>query len=286
VQIDIDPQRIGLRYPVECGLVGDAKAALSELLPLLEQRGDRSFLEAAQKGVKDWREILARHGSNDGIPMKPDVVVHHLNELLPSNAIVTTDSGSNTGLTAQHIEITEDMLFAVSGTLATMACGLPYAIAGALAYPDRPVFAVVGDGGLSMLMAELATCVKYQLNVKIVVIKNNMLGQIKWEQMAFLGNPEFACDLQPIDFAAVGRACGGQGFSITEPNQCATTLQQALTTKGLAVVEATVDPNDPPLLPKIKYDHAKHMAEALARGTEGGGEIAKKLLRNTMAELT
>jgi pyruvate dehydrogenase (quinone)/pyruvate oxidase len=286
VQIDIDPQRIGLRYPVECGLVGDAGAALAELLPLIEKRSDRVFLETAQQGVKDWREILAKHGSHQGTPMKPDVPVHQLNKLLPPNAIVTTDSGSNTGLTAQHIEITEGMLFGVSGTLATMACGLPYAIAAALAYPDRPVFAVVGDGGLSMLMAELATCTKYQLNIKVVVIKNNMLGQIKWEQMAFLGNPEFACDLQPIDFAAVARACGGEGFTIVEPGECAATLERALTSNGMAVIEATVDPNDPPLLPKIKYEHAKHMAEALSRGTEDGGDIAKKLLRNTIAELT
>jgi pyruvate dehydrogenase (quinone)/pyruvate oxidase len=286
VQIDIDPQRIGLRYPVECGLVGDAKAALSALLPFLDRRDDRSFLYKAQKGVKDWRDILAKHGTHKGTPMKPDVVVHQLNKLLPEDAIITTDSGTNTGLCAQHIELRDDMLFGVSGTLATMACGLPYAIAAAIAYPGRPVFAIVGDGGLSMLMAELATAVKYDLDIKVIVIKNNMLGQIKWEQMAFLGNPEFGCELQPIDFAGIARACGGKGFSIIEPDQCARTLETALATKGLVVIEAEVDPNDPPLLPKIKYDHAKHMAEALARGTTGGREIARKLLRNTITEMT
>jgi pyruvate dehydrogenase (quinone)/pyruvate oxidase len=229
---------------------------------------DRSFLAKAQQSVKDWREILERHGSREGTPMKPDVVVHQLNQLMPRNAIVTTDSGSNTGLCAQHIDIEEEMLFGVSGTLATMACGLPYAIGAAIAYPDRPVIAVVGDGGCTMLISELATCVKYKLNIKIVVIKNNMLGQIKWEQMAFLGNPEFGCDLQPVDFATVARGFGGNGFSIEEPADCAQTLQRALATPGLVVVEALVDPNDPPLLPKIKYEHAKHFAEALTRGTE------------------
>jgi pyruvate dehydrogenase (quinone)/pyruvate oxidase len=286
VQIDIDPQRIGLRYPVECGLVGDAKAALSALLPFLDRRDDRSFLDKAQKGVKDWRDILTKHGTNTGLPMKPDVVVHQLNKLLPADAIITTDSGTNTGLCAQHIELRDGMLFGVSGTLATMACGLPYAIAAAIAFPDRPVFAVVGDGGVSMLMAEFATAVKYNLDIKVVVIKNNMLGQIKWEQMAFLGNPEFGCELQPIDFAGVARACGGTGFSIVEPDRCARTLEAALAAKGLVVIEAEVDPNDPPLLPKIKYDHAKHMAEALARGTKGGRDIARKLLRNTITEMT
>ena len=127
--------------------------------------------------------------------MKPDVIAFELNKLLPHDAIVTTDSGSNTGLCAQHIDIRDNMKFAVSGNLASMACGLPYAIAAAIAFPQCPVFAFVGDGGLSMLMGELATCVKYQLNVKVIVVKNNMLGQIKWEQMAFLGNPEFACDI-------------------------------------------------------------------------------------------
>ncbi len=286
VQIDIDPQRIGLRYPVECGLVGDAKAALSALLPFLDRRDDRSFLDKAQKGVKDWRDILTKHGTNTGLPMKPDVVVHQLNKLLPADAIITTDSGTNTGLCAQHIELRDGMLFGVSGTLATMACGLPYAIAAAIAFPDRPVFAVVGDGGVSMLMAEFATAVKYNLDIKVVVIKNNMLGQIKWEQMAFLGNPEFGCELQPIDFAGVARACGSTGFSIVEPDRCARTLEAALAAKGLVVIEAEVDPNDPPLLPKIKYDHAKHMAEALARGTKGGRDIARKLLRNTITEMT
>jgi pyruvate dehydrogenase (quinone)/pyruvate oxidase len=285
VQIDIDPQRIGLRYPVECGLIGDAKRTLQALLPLLKRKEDRSFLKKAQEGVKDWREILRKHGTHGGMPMKPDVPVYELNKLLPVDAIITTDSGSNTGLAAQHLDITDAMLFAVSGTLATMACGLPYAIAAALAFPGRPVFAVVGDGGLSMLMAELATAVKYDLNIKVLVIKNNMLGQIKWEQMAFLGNPEFGCDLQPIDFAGVARACGAHGFSVSQPGQAADVLKQALAVPGLAVIEAEVDPNDPPLLPKIKYDHAKHMAEALTRGTTAGGEIARKLLRNTLTEL-
>jgi pyruvate dehydrogenase (quinone) len=218
--------------------------------------------------------------------MKPDVVTYELNKLLPRDAIVTTDSGTNTSLCAQHIEIIDKMMFSVSGTLATMACGLPYAMAAAVAFPNRPVFAVVGDGGFSMLMAELATCVKYDLNVKVIIIKNNMLGQIKWEQMAFLGNPEFGCDLQPIDFAAVAVACGGKGFTIIEPKDCAETLKRALATPGVSVIEAVVDPNDPPLLPKIRFEHAKHMAAALVRGTPAGGEIARKLLRNSISELT
>ena len=136
--------------------------------------------------------------------MKPQVVAYELNKLLNDDAIVATDSGTITTWTARHFHIRGNMQFSCSGNLATMACGLPYAIAAAVAYPGRQSFAFVGDGGLTMLMGEIATCVKYNLDVKIVVIKNNVLGQIKWEQMVFLGNPEYVCELQPIDFADRG----------------------------------------------------------------------------------
>src|SRR2546422_10024361 len=139
----------------------------------------------------------------------------------------------------------------VSGTLASMACGLSYAIAAQIAYPERQCVAFVGDGGFSMLMAEFATCVKYNLPIKVVVIKNNTLGQIKWEQMVFLGNPEYGCELQPIDYAAFARACGGTGFTIEDPAQCGTILDQALKTSGPVIVEAIVDPNVPPMPAKI-----------------------------------
>ena len=125
-----------------------------------------------------------------------------------------------------------NMMFSCSGNLATMACGLPYAIAAAVAYPGRQVVAFVGDGGLTMLIGELATAVKYDLDVKIVVIKNNTLGQIKWEQMVFLGNPEYACELQPIDFAAVARGFGATGFTIDDPATCGDILRQALAHAG------------------------------------------------------
>jgi pyruvate dehydrogenase (quinone)/pyruvate oxidase len=201
VQIDRDSARIGLRYPVECGLVGDAAPTLRALLALLRPNEDRRFLEAAQKSMREWRQSLKEQGERRETPMKPQVVGYELNKLLANDAIVTTDSGTNTSWAARYLDMREDMMFAVSGNLASMACGLPYAMAAALAFPDRQVIAFVGDGGLTMLMGELATCAKYALHVKVVVIKNNSLGQIKWEQIAFLGNPEFGCDLHPIDFA-------------------------------------------------------------------------------------
>jgi pyruvate dehydrogenase (quinone)/pyruvate oxidase len=166
-----------------------------------------------------------------------------------------------------------------------MACGLPYAVAAATAYPGRQVVAFVGDGGLTMLMGELATCVKYKLPVKIVVIKNNSLGQIKWEQMVFLGNPEYVCDLQPIDFAMVARGFGVQSFTVDDPAMCADVLRQALAAPGPALVEAVVDQNEPPMPPKATLKQVTHLAESLARGTPDSGKIARTILKDTVREL-
>ena len=209
VQIELDAARVGLRYPVDVGLVGDSRRTLQELLPLLKRNENRSFLEQAQAGMRDWRKLMEKRGTAQVTPMKPQVVAWELGKRLPANAMVSCDSGTIATWFARHIPAKRGQHHTLSGNLATMACGLPYAIGAAVAYPDRPSIAFVGDGGFTMLMGELATAVKYKLNVKIVIIKNNTLGQIKWEQMVFLGNPEYGCDLDPnIDFAAFARACG------------------------------------------------------------------------------
>ena len=166
-----------------------------------------------------------------------------------------------------------------------MANGLPYVIAAQIAFPQRPCFALVGDGGFSMLMPELATCVKYRLPVKIVVFKNNSLGMIKWEQMVFLGNPEYGCELEPIDFAAFARACGATGITIDDPQQCGHALEQALAVDGPVVIEAVVDPHEPPLPPRVTLEQAKHFAQALARGTPNREKIALTVLSDKVREL-
>lgn len=179
VQIDIDPMRIGLRYPVEVGLIGDCRRTLLALLPMLDLKPDRSFLEKAQSGMKDWWKLMEERGTRQDKPMKPQVVAWELGKRLSDTAIVSADSGTNTTWWARQIPAHRGQMHSVSGTLASMACGLPYAIAAQVAYPERQCVAFVGDGGFSMLMAEFMTCVKYQLPVKIVIIKNNTLGQIK-----------------------------------------------------------------------------------------------------------
>jgi pyruvate dehydrogenase (quinone)/pyruvate oxidase len=285
IQIDRDPTRIGLRYPVECALVGDTGPVLAQLLPKLSPRTDRSFLARAQKRMSEWNAEMEEQGTNPANPMKPQVVAHELNKCLKDNAIIATDSGTITTWAARFLLMRGDRKFSCSGNLATMACGLPYAIAAAIAHPERQVVAFVGDGGLSMLLGELATCVKYQLDIKIVVIKNNLLGQIKWEQMVFLGNPEYVCDLQPIDFAMVARGFGIPSFTIDDPAQCHTLMTQAMGMKGPVLVEAVVDPHEPPMPPKVSARQAANFAKSLARGTPHAGKIALTVASDTVREI-
>ncbi|HEX6605213.1 MAG TPA: thiamine pyrophosphate-dependent enzyme [Sphingomicrobium sp.] len=286
VQIDLDPKRIGLRYPVEAGLVGDSRQTLSALLPMVRENGDGDHLAAAQDAMREWRELMEERGTRRDSPMKPQVVTHELNKLLADDAIIVTDSGTVTSWTARHIDMRGEMMFSCSATLASMANGLGYAIAAAVAFPDRQVVAVMGDGALAMLMGDLVTLRKYHLdNVRIVVIKNNTLGQIKWEQMVFLGNPEFGCELEPIDFAAVARGCGIEAITIDDAERCGDQLHAALRTKGPCLIEAVVDPNEPPMPPKVAPDEALHLAEALARGTPAAGKIAKTIAENVVREL-
>jgi pyruvate dehydrogenase (quinone)/pyruvate oxidase len=235
--------------------------------------------------MEKWWALMEERGSRGDKPMKPQVVAWELGKRLPDNAVVSCDSGTIATWWARHIPVKRGQMHSLSGNLATMAPGFPYAIAAQVAYPERPSIAFVGDGGFSMLMSELATCMKYDLPVKVVVIKNNTLGQIKWEQMVFLGNPEFGCDLQPIDFAAVARGFGAAGFTIEDPSQCGEILDEALRTPGPAVVEAIVDPFEPPLPAKISFDQAKKFGESLARGTPNRERIMWTVLSDRVREL-
>jgi len=279
VQIDRDPSRIGLRAPAEVGLVGDSAAALELLNARLQPRQDRSFLLTAQRRMHEWRELLQTSSMSDEWPLQPGRVVRELSERLSPTAIVAWDSGHNTALCARYIEAQDGQWFNGSGLMASMACAIPYAIAAALAYPQRQVVAVLGDGGLSMLLGELATIARYDLPIKILVIKNNTLGQIKWEQMMFLGNPEYECDLQPIDFAKAAEALGIKGFRIDSAAQCAATLDAALAHPGPALIEAPIDSNEPLLPPKRNEKYAKNLAKALEQGTPGAADIARALER-------
>ena len=267
VQIDLDPAKIGLRYPVDVGLIGDSRRTLEALLPLLQRKTDRSLLEKAQEGMKKWNELMLKRATNADKPMKPQVIAHELGKRLRSDAIVSSDSGTITTWWARHVPARRGQLYSCSGTLATMACGLPYAIAAQIAHPQRQCVAFIGDGGFSMLMAELVTAVKYKLPIVVVVIKNNVLGQIKWEQMVFLGNPEYGVDLQPIDFVKFAEACGATGYRADDPKECGNILDRALAeSAGPVVIEAVVDPFEAPMPAKVTFEQAAKFAESLVRG--------------------
>ena len=285
VQIDRDPSRIGLRFPVEVGLCGDTRSTLQVLIPHIGRRQDRSFLEAAQTGMKTWRDLMATRSDREDVPMKPQVVARALNNLLADDAIISTDSGTITTWVARYIEMKRGQLFSCSGNLASMAPGLPYAIAAQIAYPSRQSVAFVGDGGFTMLMGEFATAVKYRLPIKVVIIKNNTLGMIKWEQMVFLGNPEYGVSLEPIDFVRFAEACGGVGFRCERPEEAPSALEAMLLAEGPALCEAVVDPFEPPMPARVKMKQALHMAESLAKGEPNRGRIALTLFRDKVHDL-
>jgi pyruvate dehydrogenase (quinone) len=217
--------------------------------------------------------------------MKPQVVTYHLNKLLDDDAIVSADSGTIATWSARYIDIRGTMQFSLSGSLATMANGLPYSVGAAAAFPKRQVVCIVGDGGFTMLMGELATLVKYNLPVKVIIMKNNVLGMIKWEQIVLEGNPQYGVELQPIDFEAYAKACGAGGFTIEKPQDAEKVLKAALAHPGPAVVQAVVDANEPPMPGKITTKQALHFAEALARGEKDRWDIIKTVVEDKVREV-
>ncbi len=285
VQIDIRGDRIGTRYPVSVGLVGDSKATLRALDPLVKPSNDDSFLKDMQKKMSGWWELMEKRGTRTDFPLKPQSVVWTLSELLSDDAIVCSDSGTITTWAARYIKIRTKQMFSLSGTLASMANGVPYAIGAQMAYPDRQVVAIVGDGGFAMLMAEFSTAVRYNLPIKVIVIKNGGLGMIRWEQIGFLGHPEYGVKFQDIDFAKFAEACGGAGYRITKYEELKPMLSQALSEKGPAVIEATVDPNEPPYPASLELKQVENFAKALIKGEPNRKKIALTLYRDKIKEL-
>jgi pyruvate dehydrogenase (quinone) len=283
IQIDIKPINIGLRYPVEIGLVGDSKLVLSELLPLLQEKkdeADREFLKSKQKAMKNWNKLMEEKSTRTDKPIKPQVVAKAISDEIEDNAIISVDCGTNTTWAARYINIRKGMKFSLSGTLSSMANGLPYAIAAQIAFPERQSIAFVGDGGLTMLMGEFATAVQYNLPIKVVVIKNNTLGMIRWEQMGFLGNPEFGVEFSPIDFAKFAEACGGKGYVVKEPYEVKSKIHQAMKEKKPTIIEAYVDPFEPPMPPKVEMEFVNNLAKSFAKGQPYPKRIGLTLFRN------
>ncbi len=285
VQIDDKPEHIGLRYPADIGLVGDARATLRELLTRLPRNEDRSFLTQAQKSTQSWWALLEERGNSTHMPMSPQVVSWHLPDLLASDAIICGDSGCVTTWAAR-MRLREGQRFSFSGTMCSMMAGLPYSIGAATAFPNRQVVVFTGDGSTTMMMGELASLAQHKLPVKVVVMKNNTLGLIKWEQMLYLGNPEYRVDLHPVDFVKVAEACGLRGVRIENPATCRDQLKAALAIDGPVLIECVVDPLEPPWPPVISSDEQKKLAGAMARGERNRTPIGLTIGRHAVQEFT
>jgi pyruvate dehydrogenase (quinone) len=285
VQVDIEPSRVGTRIATDVPLVGDVGATLEALLPLL-RRKDRKHLETYQEKVRDWNKTIAALESADREPIAPQYLAAQLDALAADDAVLCCDSGTIATWAARHWRIRGGREFYLSGTLASMAPGLPYALAIQHAYPDRQVLAFVGDGGFAMLMAEFHTATRYGLPVKVVINNNNSLGMIGWEQMV-LGYPEHGIrfgEPRP-DYAGWARGCGGFGVSVDKPADLAAALREALTHPGPALVDVAVDPNEPPLPGKVSYDQAKKFAIAWLRGQPNKAAIATTLFKDRIQQL-
>jgi pyruvate dehydrogenase (quinone)/pyruvate oxidase len=286
VQVEIDPTRAGVRLPTDVPLIGDVGATLEALLPLLHRRRDRGHLEKYQRKMREWRERMGALAEPTRDPIAPQYLATLLDQLADDDAIMTCDSGTVATWAARHWTIRGGRQFYLSGNLATMAPGLPYALAIQHAYPGRQVIAYLGDGAFAMLMAEFHTACWQHLPVKVVVNNNNSLGQILWEQMV-LGYPEHGVRYgTPLpDYAAWARGCGGYGVHVDRPGDLPDALRAALAHDGPALVDVAVDPNEPPMPGKIEYEQAKHFATAFLRGQPHRAAIATTLFKDRIQQL-
>jgi pyruvate dehydrogenase (quinone) len=293
VQIDIDGRMLGIRYPMEVNLVGDSASSLRALIPLLRRKEDRSWREGIEHEVARWWEILDATAHEPAEPLNPQLLFHELSLRLPDNAILTSDSGSVTNWWARHVRLREGMQTALSGTLATMCPAIPYALAAKFAYPDRPVIACLGDGATQMLginaLIDIAHYADRWSNQQLVVLvlHNNDLNQVTWEQRVLSGDPklEVSQDLPDFPYARYAELLGLTGIRVDAPEQVAGAWEEALSAGRPALIEAITDPEIPPLPPHIRFEQASKMAQALMKGDPHGGRIVRNSLRGKVDEL-
>jgi pyruvate dehydrogenase (quinone) len=287
VQIDLDPKLIGLRYPMEALLIGDAKATLEELLPRLARKDDREWQEQIQESVEHWWRLQEDWAMQDGDPINPQRVLHELSKQLPDGCILTADSGSSTNWFARQLRLRKGMQASLSGNLATMGPATPYAVAAKLAYPERPVIAFVGDGAFQMNgMNELITVAKYRERLgdgRLVfcIFNNQDLNQVTWEQRVLAGDPMYPATQRIPDFPAACYAelVGLHGIRVDDPEQLAGAWGDVLSAGRPAVLEVVVDPEIPPLPPHITGTEMKKMAHAMVKGDPEAVGVMEKTLR-------
>jgi pyruvate dehydrogenase (quinone) len=292
VQIDIDGRLLGMRYPIDVPLAGDAKETLKALIPKLQRKEDRSWREEIEHEVERWWEILDDRSHQSADPLNPQLIFHELSSRLPDNCIVTADSGSATNWWARHLKMRQGMKAALSGTLATMCPGVPYALAAKIAYPDRAVIACLGDGAFQMLgINALIDIAKYKDRFTnpttiILVLNNHDLNQVTWEQRVLSGDQKLEASQVIPDFpyARYAELLGLRGIRIDSPDQVAGAWDEALSADGPVLIEALTDPEVPPLPPHIRFDQAKEMAIAMAKGDPNRGHIIRESIKGKLAE--
>jgi len=287
VQIDVDARMIGIRYPMEAQLVGDAGATMRALLPLLERKEDRSWRESIESAVEDWWRLVEERAHEDADPVNPQRVFFELSSRLPDGCILTSDSGSAANWFARDLRLREGMAASLSGNLATMGPGVPYAVAAKFAHPNRPVIALVGDGAMQMNgLNELITIAKYRdrwsdPRLVVMVLNNRDLNQVTWEQRALMGDPRYPVtqDVPDFPYAQFAESIGLHGVRVDDPERVGDAWDEALAADRPTVLEAVVDPEVPPLPPHITFEQAKHFGQAVLAGDPGRKQMIRQSFR-------
>lgn len=293
VQIDLDGRMVGLRYPMEVNLVGDSRETLRELIPLLQRKEDRSWRERIERDVSAWWRTLDERAHEPAKPLNPQLVLSELSPRLPDQAIIAADSGSVANWYARDVRLRAGMKASLSGTLATMGPGVPYAIAAKFAFPERVAFALVGDGAMQMNgNAELLTIVKYwqrwsDPRLVVLVLNNRDLNQVTWEQRAMEGDArlEASQDIPAFPYARYAELIGLRGIRVDDPQQLGAAWDEALAADRPVVLEAITDPEVPPLPPHITIEQAKAFASALRKEGGSRGQIIRQALREKLADV-
>jgi pyruvate dehydrogenase (quinone) len=293
VQIDIDGKMLGIRYPMEINLVGDSAETLRALASRLQRKQDRAWREKIESEVHSWWDLMERRAHEPADPLNPQLLFHELSRRLPDGAILSSDSGSAANWYARDVKLRQGMMASLSGTLATMGPGVPYAIAAKFAYPQRPAIALVGDGAMQMNgLNELITIAKYRdrwpdQRLVVLVLNNRDLNQVTWEQRAMEGDPKFegSQSLPDFPYARYAELIGLEGIRVEAPDQVGPAWERALDAGRPAVIEAVTDPEVPPLPPHITIDQAKALSSALLSGDPNAGQIVRESFRQKVADL-
>jgi pyruvate dehydrogenase (quinone) len=284
VQIDIDPRMIGIRYPMEVNLVGDSKATLQALLPLLHRKEDRSWRESIEKDVESWWRLVEERAMLDAEPLNPQRIFWELSPRLPDGCIITADSGSSTNWYARDVKLRKGMRASLSGTLATMGPAVPYAIGAKFAHPGHVVLAIVGDGTMQMNgNNELLTIGKYwrrwtDPRLVVLVLHNNDLNQVTWEMRAMEGDPKFEAsqDIPDFDYASYAQLCGLRGLRMTGPDDVTRVWEEAFHADRPVVIDALANADVPPIPPHVEWKQAKALMMAVMHHDPDAGGIVRQ----------